>query len=181
MLAFKRRGLACRGCAEGFRQPQKAGPPRPSSPKAGRLVCARGPFHQLPGRPGCFLLTLRGSRVSSAQGRPRELESLSEHQPPPGKGLPGPGPLEERATSLKAKMSGPQGRPQNPHVPSWVTSPRTRVCHLWALPTPPPLVNCTCPEEGVLLGAPWPPATPRSDHPQLPGGWEAASETGTLP
>ena len=61
--------------------------------------------------------------MSSAQGRPRELESLSEHQPPPGKGLPGPGPLEERAMSLKAKMSGPQGRPQNPHVPSRVTSP----------------------------------------------------------
>lgn len=147
--------------------PNRQGLEDPPPPKQGGWSVPGAPSTSSQGGQGVFLLTLRGSRVSLAQGRPRELESLSKHQPPPGKQLPGPRPLEERATSLKAKMSGPQGRPQNPHIPSRVTLPRTRVCHPWALPTPPPLINSTCPEEGVLLGAPGPPAAPRSDHPQL--------------
>ena len=89
----------------------------PPPPKQGGWSVLRAPSTSSQGVQGVFLLTLRRSRVSLAQERPRELESLSEHQPPPGKGLPGPAPLEERAMSLKAKMSRPQGRPQYPTFP----------------------------------------------------------------
>ena len=142
----------------------------PPPPKQGGWSVPQAPSTSSQGVQGVFLLTLRRSRVSLAQGRPQELESLSKHQPPPGKGLPGPAPLEERAMSLKAKMSGPQGRPQYPHVPSRVTSPRTRVCHPWGLPTPLHLINSTCPEEGVLLGAPGPLLLPPQTIPNSPGG-----------
>lgn len=101
--------------------------------------------------------------MALARGWPREPEPLNKCHPPSGKGAAWAWtrPLGERATPLKAKVSGPhRASVRNPTRPPGTPRPGPGAITLRSLPTPPPLISSTCPEGGVFLGTPGSPAHP---------------------
>lgn len=181
MLAFKRRGSACRGYADGSRWPQQAGPPRPSSPKAGRLVCAPGSFHQLLGSPGCF------------SADPQKEQGVFGPKEASGAGVPERAPASTRkgaawAWTLRGKGNVTKSQdvwtsrqtPVPPHSFQGHLSQDQGLSPLGPPHSPAPHQLHLPRGRGPPRGS-WASAAPPSDHSQLSWGWEASSKTGTLP